>query len=180
MPQLPRFDNPAAFARHTRAAVLAGDWDQAVVAVPAARAPDAACDVGVKLAIAFDRVHTSVKGPVYLSRDGAAAAGEALSMQLQHLSALLHVCGAVQRPFAAQRQPWPRSRDVVWDRLGLLGATPDFAGVRERVADRTAMIVDMNWIHWHRRFGVDVRRMRPADRYESFWQDLLDRLLGIV
>ena len=179
-------DSPRAFAVRTRRAVLRGAWDQTVVSRPVGE-PHRHCDVGTKLAIAFGRVRTfddARIGPHYMSRDGRDAACEAMGLDLRQLKDLFYVCGVSQlyltgpdlgSPATWSHNPkskWPLGREIVWNRLAVMGVMPAFDG-RRRVRPRTAAVVTANWRFWVGEFGIDVRaRMDAHDRTDAFWRQL--------
>ena len=182
------FKSVREFADITRDAVLAGAWDQRIGTFEG-RHPERACCVGAKVA----RVLAEPSGPTlqrqlwrhapwlrnwsfpweFDYRDGIAAACKMLACTEQDLARLLQACGARVNPFGCR--PWEVERAVVWDRLGLIEAMPNFN--RRATAHRgaylgplraLAFVREANHAHWRRCYGVDEREL-PHWTVNGFW-----------
>ena len=189
------YATPSAFAAFTRAAVLAGPWDQSILAV-AVDAPDQPCDVGTKLAAAFGLVSTyefaddTAPRQLYRSEEGIDAACTSLNLNRAGLQHLFGLCG-VPRPYLTPAAPppaaptWAVGREVVWNRLAMIGKLPP-PEMSVRIAGRIEQLIEANLAFWRVQFGIDVGEQLARGHLTGtyhfvhrFWDDLAARNPGL-
>ena len=182
--EIPNFASPREFALFTREAVLNGAWDQTILGAEV-DSTEQPCDVGTKLAIAFGVVssYKSNEGDVkklYWSWKGCETACTALNVNRQGFNNLFRLCG-VPKPYLipstigveGSEYPvdppptwtptWFDSREVVWNRLSMLGVMPMLTG-KLRLRERLAHLVEVNNPFWIEQFGCDVFDLRQPGR----------------
>ncbi len=185
------FASPREFALFTRAAVMYGGWDQTILGIEIDTptqpfdATDQPCDVCTKLAIALGVLSTykSDEGDVkklYLSSEGRHSASFALGVNMQGFNNLFRLCG-VPKPYLIPSSTWVHgsedrldppptwtptwadSREVVWNRLSMLGVMPMLTG-KLRTRERLEHLVEVNNPFWVKQFGCDVFDLRQPGR----------------
>lgn len=153
------------WADHTRAAVLAGGWNQTNGWIPK-DAPDDPCCIGVKLAIAYEVLHgrREIKGFDYT--DGMDAANADLGSDDDQLEGVLMACGASNDPFGVA--DWPVDRRTVWDRLRWIEKLPANSVYSRTQHEALTAVRCANRQIWQFLYGIEVDTWPELDS-DAFW-----------
>ena len=163
---MPRNTSVRRWADRTRAAVLAGAWEQNNGWL-ATDAPDKPCCIGVKLAIAYAKpTHDAHATEGYDYVDGMEAAMADLGCDQDQLDIVLMACGASCNPFGTD--DWPTDRRQVWERLRLIEYLPPNSVVCASQGEALAAVRRTNRPIWKFLYGIDINDLPEAEPVD-FW-----------